>query len=85
MSFDVYLQAFHRGEFAGIARQRVREVFGARLTETEPDFWQLRYDDSNSCDLYLTTHDTPRPLAGFPHPLDKNAFTLKPSVSQLHH
>jgi hypothetical protein len=58
MSFDVYLQSFHRGEFAGIPRQRVRDVFGAHLTETEPDYWQLRYDDTNSCDLDLTAHDT---------------------------
>src|SRR6476469_9528051 len=58
MSFDVYLQSFHRGEFAGIPRQRLRDVFGAHLTETEPDYWQVRYDDANSCDLDLTAHDT---------------------------
>ncbi len=58
MSFDVYLQSFHRGEFAGIPRQRIRDAFGEHLTETELDYWQLRYDDANSCDLNLTTHDT---------------------------
>jgi hypothetical protein len=58
MSFDVYLQNFHRGEFAGIPRQSVRDVIGAHLTETEPDYWQLHYDDTNTCDIGLTPHDT---------------------------
>ena len=66
MSFDVYLQSFDRGEFAGIPRQRLRVAFGAHLSETETDFWQVRYDDMNSCNLYLTAHDTDaRMLHGF--------------------
>ena len=65
MSFDVYLQSFHRGEFAGIPRQRVRDVFGEHLTETESDYWQLRYDDAKSCDLDLTAHDDPSMVRGF--------------------
>ena len=58
MSFDVYLQSFHRGEFAGVPRQRLRDTFGTHLTETEPDHWQLRYDEANSCNIDLTPHDT---------------------------
>jgi hypothetical protein len=58
MSFDVYLQSFHNGEPAGIPSQRIRDAFGAHLTEIGPNFWQLRYDDANWCDLDLTAHET---------------------------
>ena len=58
MSFDVYLQSYHYGELAGIPRQRVRDTFGSHLTETGSNYWQLRYDDANWCDLDLTVHDT---------------------------
>ena len=58
MSFDVFVQTFRNGEFHGISRQRVRDAFGLYLTEPEPNFWQLRYDDANSCDLYLNAHDS---------------------------
>jgi hypothetical protein len=27
------------------------------VTETEPDFWKIRYDRRNSCDLFLTAHE----------------------------
>lgn len=62
MSFDVFLQCFQNGEPAGIPRELVRAAFGAHLTETETDFWQLRYDDANSCDLYLTVHGADQSL-----------------------
>ena len=65
MSFGIFLQSFHRGASAGIPRQQVRDVFGAPLVETEPDYWQLRYDDANSCDLYLTAHSDPSMVRGF--------------------
>ncbi len=66
MSFDIYVQSFRKGEFAGIPRQRVRSAFGAHLIETQTDFWHLRYDDANSCDLFLTAHGTdPSALRGF--------------------
>ncbi|MEA3153818.1 MAG: hypothetical protein QOK44_1407, partial [Betaproteobacteria bacterium] len=56
MSFDLYVHCFERGEFSGTKRDRVRDVFGAELSESEPDLWQLYYDDTNSCDLFLTNH-----------------------------
>lgn len=65
MSFDIHLQSFHQGEFAGIPRQRVREIFGTHLTESEPDSWRLRYNDDNWCDLDLTAHDDPSMVCGF--------------------
>jgi hypothetical protein len=55
MSFEVFVQCFQNGEFAGIPRQCVRDAFGTHLTETAWDFWQLHYDETNSCDLHLTT------------------------------
>jgi hypothetical protein len=58
MSFDVFVQTFRNGKFHGISRQQVRDAFGAHLVEPEPNFWQLRYDDANSCDLYLNAHDS---------------------------
>jgi hypothetical protein len=54
MSFEVYVQCFEKGEPAGLARQKVREVFGKFLAEKERDLWQVRYDKMNSCDLYLS-------------------------------
>jgi hypothetical protein len=65
MSFKVYVQSFHRGVFAGIPRQRLRNAFGAHLIETESDYWQLRYDETNSCDLDLAAHDDPGMVRGF--------------------
>jgi hypothetical protein len=31
-------------------------AFGPFLLETAPDYWQLRYDDANTCDMDLTPH-----------------------------
>src|SRR5690606_20507246 len=57
MSFDVYVQSFRNGDFSGIPRDPIRSLFGEYLTETKPHFWELRYDDKDSCDLELTPHD----------------------------
>ncbi len=66
MSFDVYVQSFQNGEFAGISRERVRDAFGAHVTDTKTDFWQLRYDDVDSCELDLTPHASdPGMVRGF--------------------
>jgi hypothetical protein len=54
MSFELYLQSFFKGEFAGIPRERIREAFGTHLDETEANHWRVRYDDANSSDIYLT-------------------------------
>ena len=66
MSFDIYVQSFRDGEFAGIPRRRVRDAFGTHLTETETHFWHVRYDHTNSCEIDLTAHDTdPSMVQGF--------------------
>jgi hypothetical protein len=56
VSFDVYLQAFHHGKSAGIPRRGVREAFGAHVQEAGPNFWRIRYDDLNSCEVDLAFH-----------------------------
>lgn len=54
MSFEVYLQAFANGEAAGFPLDSVRNAFGPHLAEVEPDFWQVRFEDGESCDLFLS-------------------------------
>jgi hypothetical protein len=49
--------AFHKGLPSDLPRQQVREAFGAFVTETRHDYWQLRYDDLNSCDVDIGTSD----------------------------
>jgi hypothetical protein len=57
MSFDVFVRCYQNGEFAGLTRQRVREAFGNHLLETEANIWKLHYDDTNFCELYLTSYE----------------------------
>ena len=65
MSFDIYIQGFHRGEFASVPRQRVRDAFGEYVTEVEPNYWQLRYNDTNTCKIDLMPHSDPSMIHGF--------------------
>jgi len=51
MSFDVYLQCHDAGQPAGILRAAVRRLFPVVDAESELDYWQLRYDDLNSCKM----------------------------------
>jgi hypothetical protein len=54
VSFDVYVQVFHKGESAGISRDSVRDAFGAGFVrESAPESWKVQYDAMNSCDVYL--------------------------------
>jgi hypothetical protein len=55
MSFDIYLQVFDKGEFAGISRDRVRDALGANfIAESAADRWKVQYDAKNHCDVYLS-------------------------------
>ena len=68
MSFEVVVQSFRHGGPAGIPRRALRKVFGKHLSEPEPDFWKLRYDELNYCDLYLSFwsfHGDPGMVTGF--------------------
>jgi hypothetical protein len=53
MSFDVYLQVFEGGADSGFPTALLRRVFGECLVELEEDYWQLRYSDTQSSDLFL--------------------------------
>jgi hypothetical protein len=54
MSFEVYLQSFNYGDFAGLPRQSVRAAFGAYLTETDLNYWRVHYDEENWCTVGLS-------------------------------
>jgi hypothetical protein len=54
MSFEVYLQCFGEGERLGISRAAVRSLFPVIEKESEPDYWRVRYDSKNSCDIGIT-------------------------------
>ncbi len=53
MSFEVYLQCFEGGEPAGISRAAVRALFPVIVADSEPDYWIVRYDELNSCDIHV--------------------------------
>ena len=53
MSFELFLQCFDRGEPAGITRGKIRPLFPIVEAESEIDFWPVRYDDLNSCEISL--------------------------------
>ncbi|MBX6316623.1 MAG: hypothetical protein IRY99_27470 [Isosphaeraceae bacterium] len=54
MSFEVYLQCFEAGEPAGVPRATIRALFPVINADSEPDYWRVRYDDLNSCDIAVT-------------------------------
>jgi hypothetical protein len=53
MSFEVYVQAFERGEESGFPPELIRRAFGEYVHELETDFWQARFGTTESCDLFL--------------------------------
>lgn len=57
MSFEVFVQCFRNGSRAGIPRDQVRSAFGKFLTEAEPLYWTVRYDDENYCQVAVDIHD----------------------------
>lgn len=60
------MDSFENGEVAGIPRQLLRAAFGPHLAENEPELWRLRYDDINSCVVYLTADpNDPGMITGF--------------------
>jgi hypothetical protein len=54
MGFEVYVQCFGESEWTGISRVAVRSLFPVIEEESEPDYWRIRYDDKNSCDIGVT-------------------------------
>ena len=58
MSFDAYLQVFQEHVPAGLSDETVQAPFGKHLVQLEVDYWQVRYESDQSCDIFL------QPLAG---------------------
>jgi hypothetical protein len=51
MGFEVYLQCFGESEQKGISRAAVRSLFPIMEEKSERDYWRVKYDDRNSCDI----------------------------------
>ena len=54
MGFEVYLQCFGETETTGISRTVVRSFFPITEVDSEPDYWRVRYDSKNSCEIGVT-------------------------------
>jgi hypothetical protein len=54
VGFEVYLQFFGETERTGISRTVVRSFFPVTEDESEPDYWRVRYNSKNSCEIGVT-------------------------------
>jgi hypothetical protein len=65
MAFVIFLQCFEETKPSGVPREWLREAFRPFLKESEPDFWDLRYDAQNFCRVLLVplANDTIHQLA----------------------
>jgi hypothetical protein len=54
MGFELYLQLFAETEELGLPRAEIRGFFPVDKTTSEADYWRLRYDDRNKCDIGVT-------------------------------
>jgi len=54
VGFEVYLECFGETQRTGIPRVAVRSLFPVVEQESEPDYWRLRYDKTNSCEIAVT-------------------------------
>ncbi|MGC2530397.1 MAG: hypothetical protein WA639_21830 [Candidatus Acidiferrum sp.] len=65
MGFEVYLDCFGDTKTKGISRTLVRSLFPVAKDESEPNYWRVRYDKKNSCEIGLTPlTSNPEMLAG---------------------
>jgi hypothetical protein len=51
MGFEIYLQCFGETEGLGLSRDAIRALFPVDEASSEPDYWRLRYDGHDSCDI----------------------------------
>ena len=54
MGFEVYVQCFGESVGSGISRAAVRRLFPVIEQESEPDYWRIHYDQTNSCTIAVT-------------------------------
>ena len=71
MSFEVYVECYEHGKPAGVPRTAINSLFPVVEAESEPDYWSVRYDDSNSCHVHVS------PLASDPSSI-KSLCVLRP-------
>jgi hypothetical protein len=55
LSFDIFVQCFRNGEPAGLPWHALILLFPVQAAESTPDFWHVRYDNLNSCDIHVST------------------------------
>jgi len=66
MSFEIYLQCFGETEKLALARDAVRALFPVDEASSEPDYWKLRYDSREGCDIGVNPFETnAAKLSGF--------------------
>jgi hypothetical protein len=66
MGFKIYLQCFGETESLGLPRDEIRALFPVDEASSEPNYWRLRYDGQNSCDIGVNPFPTDAmKLAGF--------------------
>jgi hypothetical protein len=54
VSFEVFIQCFADGRPSGVPAAAVRGAFSNLADDSEPDYWHLSYDDTNSCHVHVT-------------------------------
>jgi hypothetical protein len=60
MGFEVYIRFFGETERVGLPRDSIRSLFPVIEEESEPDYWQIRYDNKNSCKIGVTSRESDR-------------------------
>ena len=58
MSFEIYLQCFGETEKIGLPRNMIRALFPVDEISSEPDYWKLRYDSREGCDIGVNPLET---------------------------
>jgi len=67
MGFELYLNCFGETEKAGLPREKVRVLFPVEEVSSEPDYWQVRYGKTGSCEISVTPLTTDSSKLNFLH------------------
>lgn len=60
VGFEIYVQCFAKTAELGLARAVVREHFPVVAEQSELDYWRVRFDATNSCDVGVTPLESDR-------------------------
>ena len=58
MSFEIYMQCFGETEKLGLPRDSIRALFPVDEDRSEPDYWKLRYDSGEECEVGVNPFET---------------------------